>query len=138
MANEEVMAMLWLRDFLAADSVLSSSVTGVFMRSTPTTARTPVVKIDRQSASDLMVVGMYRVWNDLTFLVRGITNGPAWDDVLAIANQIDTVLHRAAGQNSTVAVQEVFREESFSDETIEGGDLYLHAGGFYRLRARAL
>jgi hypothetical protein len=31
-----------------------------------------------------------------------------------------------------------FREESITDEAIEGGDLFLHAGGIHRSRAHPL
>lgn len=87
-----------------------------------------------------MVVGLARVWNDLSYLVRGIDHWrgsgvPDWADVSAIADRVDALLHDHEGSDATVSVH-VFREESFTDETIEAGDLFLHAGGIYRVRAR--
>jgi hypothetical protein len=107
------------------------------LRSTRQDAPLPYVKIDRLEATDLMAIGLHRVWDDLTFLVRGITQGPDWTTVRVIGDRIDELLH---DQEDTTATLEVhsFREESFTDETIEGGDYYLHVGGIYRLRARAL
>lgn len=140
--NEEVAAQNYLKDLLDADTALSGMVEGVRLRTTEGTLRTPFVKIDRQDASDLMVVSLRRVWADLSFLIRGIvhwTSGgdPDWADVQAIADRLDTLLHGHEGTDGTVYVH-AFREESFTDETIESGDLYLHAGGIYRVRAQAV
>lgn len=115
---------------------------GVWLRSVPQSSLMPAVKIDRQDAEDHFGVGLYRVWANLSFLVRGITHWrgggqPDWTDVRAIGDRIDTLLHDHEGANAEVQVH-AFREESFTDETIEGGDLFLHVGGIYRVRAHAL
>jgi hypothetical protein len=138
--NEEAAAQEYVRALLEADATLTDMLGGgVWLRSVAQTARYPVVKIDRQDASDLMVVGLARVWADLAFLVRGIVHWtgsgqPDWTDVRAIADRIDALLHDHEGSNGEVQVH-AFREESFTDETLEP-DLYLHAGGISRVRAR--
>jgi hypothetical protein len=140
--NEEVAVQSFLVDYLSADTTLMGMLnSGIFLRSTPTSARDPFVKIDRQDASDLMAVGLIRVWNDLAFLVRGIAKwagggSPDWTDVGAIADRLDVLLHDHEGVNTVVRVHS-FREESYTDETVEGGDLFLHAGGIFRIRAQA-
>jgi hypothetical protein len=140
--NEEAGAQQYLLDLLEADAELSDMLGGgVWLRSVAQTARYPVVKIDRQDAADLMVVGLTRVWADLAFLVRGIVHWtgsgqPDWADVRAIADRIDALLHDHEGSNTEVEVHS-FREESWTDETLEP-DLYLHAGGIYRVRARGV
>ncbi len=141
--NEEAAAQQYLLDYLGADSTLTNLLqSGVWLRSVPQSARFPAVKIDRMDASDLHVIGLHRVWDDLSFLVRGIvhwTGGgqPDWTDARAIGDRLDTLLH---DHEETTAELEVhsFREESFTDETVEAGDLFLHVGGIYRLRARAV
>jgi len=138
--NEEAAAQDYLVTYLSADTTLMSMVDGIWLRSTAQTAAFPVVKIDRQDAEDLMVVGLARVWANLTFLVRGIvhwrgTGHPDWTDVRAIADRLDTLLHDYEGTDGALQLH-AFREESFTDETTEGGALYLHAGGIYRVRAR--
>lgn len=140
--NEEAAAQTYLKTYLSADATLMGLVNGVRLRSTEGRLRAPFVKIDRMDADDLMVVGLARVWADLSFLVRGIvhwTGGgdPDWTTVNAIGDRLDTLLHDHEGANAAVSVHS-FREETFTDETIEGGDLFLHCGGIYRLRARAL
>lgn len=140
--NEEAAAQQYLLDRLSADATLSSLVNGVWLRSVPESEAMPAVKIDRQDGVDLMVIGLARVWSDLTFLIRGIVHWrgggqPDWTDARAIGDRIDALLHDHEGQNTEVQVHS-FREEPFTDETIEGGDLFLHVGGIYRLRAHAL
>ena len=141
--NEEAAAQQYLLDLLEADSTLTGMLgSGVWLRSVPQSARFPAVKIDRMDADDLMVVGLHRVWANLSFLVRGVVHWtgsgqPNWDDARAIGDRIDGLLHDHEGQNTEVAVHS-FREESYTDETIESGDLFLHVGGIYRVRARAL
>jgi hypothetical protein len=141
--NEEAAAQQYLLDLLAADVTLTGLATGgVWLRSLPQRARMPAVKIDRQDADDLMVVGLNRVWSDMSFLVRGISHwrgsgAPSWAEARAIGDRIDALLHDHEGSNSEVAVHS-FREEPFTDETLEAGDLFLHVGGVYRVRAQAV
>jgi len=140
--NEEAAVADYLVDYLTADSTLMAMINGVWLRSSPADVATPLVKIDRQDASDLMVVNLYRVWADLTFLVRAASENvergqPDWTDVRAIADRIDTLLHKHEATTSTLQMHS-FREESYTDESIEGGKLFLHAGGIYRVRAHAL
>lgn len=140
--NEEAAAQQYLHDRLDADAALSGMVNGVWLRSMPQTAPLPAIKIDRQDGTDLMVVGLARVWSDMSFLVRGVVHWrgggqPDWTDVRAIGDRIDALLHGHEGQDTVVAVHS-FREEPFTDETVEGGDLFLHCGGIFRVRARAV
>lgn len=139
---EEAAAQTYIRNRLTADATLMGLVNDVAWRSTWGTLKAPFVKIDRQDSSDLMVVGLARVWADMSFLVRGIDHWrgkgvPDWATATAIGNRIDTLLHGHEGADATVSVHS-FREESFTDETVEAGDLFLHVGGIYRVRARAL
>lgn len=134
--NEEVAAALWLEDYLEADTTLYGLVNAIKYRDVSTRVQAPFVIIDRQDASDLMVVGLYRVWADLTFLVRGVTHGPDWDEVQTIADRIDALLHDHEEVSGTLHYHS-FREESFTDSTIEDNELFVHAGGIYRVRTSA-
>lgn len=139
--NEEIAAQNYLMELLEADDELSGMIGGVAWRTSWSQLKSPFVKMDRQDASDLMVVGLDRVWVDLTFLVRGVehwrgSGQPDWGTVREISDRIDELLHDHEGTDGTVSVH-VFREETYTDETVEGGDLWLHAGGIYRVRAQA-
>lgn len=141
--NEEAAAQQYLLTYLGADTTLTGLLgSGVWLRSVPQSARFPAVKIDRQDANDLHVVGLHRVWADLSFLIRGVVHWtgsgqPDWTDVRAIGDRLDTLLHKHEATTAELQVL-AFREESWTDETIEAGDLFLHVGGIYRLRARAV
>lgn len=140
--NEEVAAQSYLVDYLTADTTLMSLVNDVWIRTRPANAALPAIKIDRQDSNDLYVVNLSRVWADLTFLVRGIIQSRSsdprdeWTEAQAIGDRIDALLHDH--EDSTPVLQiHSFREEPFTDETIEDG-LFLHCGGIYRLRAHAV
>jgi hypothetical protein len=140
--NEASAASQYLIDYLSADSELSQLVSGVWRKSVPINEPFPVIKIDRLDGDDLMVVGLHRVWADMTFLVRGIahwegSDQPDYTDVRAIGNRIDALLHDHEATNAEVEVHS-FRQEPFDDETMESGDLFLHDGGIYTVRARAV
>lgn len=139
--NEAAAAGQYLVDYLSADTTLQALVNGVWRKSVPQSQPFPVVKIDRLDGDDLMVVGLNRVWADMTFLIRGIVHWqaggqPDWTDVRAIGDQIDALLHGHEGTGAGVSVHS-FREEAWDDETVEGGDLFLHCGGTFRVRAQA-
>lgn len=140
--NEATAAGTYLVNTLEADTTLAALVSGVWRKSVPQSERFPVVKIDRLDSDDLYPVGLYRVWADLTFLVRGVVHWrgggqPDWTEAQAIGDRIDAVLHDHEGADTVVSVHS-FREEAFDDETIESGDLFLHCGGVYRVRAQAV
>ena len=140
--NEEAAAQDYLLDYLQADDTLMSMVSGVYLRSVPEKAPDPLVKVDVLDREDLMVVNLYRVWVDLTVLVRAVIQSrdygvEDWSEVRLIADRIDELLHKHEASTSEIEVHS-FREESFTDETIEDSKLFLHAGGTYRLRAHAL
>jgi hypothetical protein len=142
--NEEAAALDYLVTYLSSDTTLMSVANGVWTRSVPKSAPSPNVKIDVMERSDVEAIGLIRVWDDLLFLVRatvknptGLFEPPDWTDARTLGNRIDVLLH--AHEEVTAELQVVsFREESYTDETIEGGDLFLHCGGLYRLRAHAV
>lgn len=137
--NEEVAAQLAVQDYLEADTELMGMLNGgIFLRSVPTSAATPIVKIDRLDAEDLMVINGHRVWTRVTYNIRGISTGPDWTDVQAIADRLDTILHRQVYLDPTVGLIDIIRTEPFTDETTETGNYYIHAGGIYEFKAQAV
>lgn len=141
--NEEVAAQTWLRSYLEADATLASLVNGVWVHSVPKAQPLPVVKIDRQDSTDLYTVGLYRVWDDLLYLVRGAVHWTGsgqqdWSEVQAIADRIDVLLHKHTDSTSAIQVS-CYREQSYIDaQPVADGSLILYCGGQYRLRAHAL
>ena len=141
--NEEIACQTWLQGYLAADSTLSSLASGVWVHSVPVRELFPVVKIDRQDSSDLYTVNLFRVWDDLLYLIRGADHWTGsgqqdWTDVKAIADRLDVLLHKHSETTSTIQV-DCFREQSYVDEQpLSGGGSRLYCGGMYRIRCHAL
>src|SRR6266496_3411513 len=141
--NEEVATQTWLQSYLAADATLGALITGVWVHSVPRSQALPVVKIDRQSASDIYTVNLYRALSDLLYLVRGIDHWKGsgqqdWSTAQAIGNRLDVLLHKHSEATASIQV-DIFREESFVDEqTSSDGTTFLHCGGMYRIRTHAL
>ena len=64
------------------------------------------MKVDRLGSSDLMVIGLHRVWDDLTFLVRAVhhwegSGAPDWATVNDLAHRVDALLHDHEGRTAT-------------------------------------
>jgi hypothetical protein len=141
--NEEAAAQAYLIDYLGSDSTLSDlGVNSVWLSSVPQSESLPVVKIDRQESGDVMAVGLHRVLNSLAFLIRGIVHWTGsgaidYSEVNAIGDRLDALLHDHEASTSTLQVA-IYREESWTSETIEGGDTFLHCGGIFRVQAHAL
>jgi hypothetical protein len=140
--NEEALAQDYLVALLEADAELMSTANAVTLSVRWARLPSPFVKVDRLSSSDLMVIGLHRVWDDLTFLVRAVhhwegSGAPDWTTVNDLAHRVDALLHGHEGQTADVEVHS-FREESFTDALVENGELWLHSGGIYRVRCRSL
>src|SRR6266566_5997604 len=141
--NEEIACQTWLQSYLASDVTLSSLASGVWVHSVPVRELFPVVKIDRQDSADLYTVGLYRVWDDLLYLIRGADHWTGsgqqdWTDVKAIADRLDVLLHKHSESTGTIQV-DCFREQSYVDEQpLSGGGSRLYCGGMYRIRCHAL
>lgn len=141
--NEEVTTQMWLRDYLAADATLMSYISDVWYSSMPESAPMPVVKIDRQEASDLYTVNLYRAWASLLFLVRGIVHWKGsgqqdWTTAKQIADRLDVLLHKHTETTSNGLEVSCWREESYVDEQpLADGTLAMYCGGMYRITAHA-
>jgi hypothetical protein len=140
--NEEAAVQSYLIDYLGTDSTLGGLVNSVWLSSVPEREPLPVVKIDRQEASDVNAVGLYRVWDSLLFLIRGIVHWQGsgavdYSEVSAISDRLDALLHAHEASTATLQVA-IYREESWTSETIEGGDTFLHSGGMFRVLAHAI
>jgi hypothetical protein len=140
--NEEALAQDYLVALLEADAELMATANAVTLSVRWARLPSPFVKVDRLSSSDLMVIGLHRIWDDLTFLVRAVhhwegSGAPDWSTVNDLAHRVDALLHDHEGQTADLEIHS-FREESFTDALVENGELWLHSGGIYRVRCRSL
>lgn len=126
----------WIAAQLLADADIAASVDTVTSRVFSTRQRLPVIKLDLQEASDLMVVNGNRVWTDQTYLVRAYTSGIDTTETKTLAARIDAVLHKASGTSSTLRIEDCVRIEPFVDTEVAGDKTYQVAGGFFRLHVQ--
>lgn len=144
-ATEEDALTDWLIGYLEADTTLTAMLNGDGHGNTVApegkwgTAASPFIRIDRLDANDLWVINLHRVWVDTLWHVRGVlhwrgSGRPDRLEINAIGARIDTLLHDHEATTATHHIHS-FREEPTPEPAVTiGGDLWLQAGGLYRLR----
>jgi hypothetical protein len=135
----------WLVDYLSADSALMAMLNGEIAPEVVWDSNaSPFVRVDRLDGSDVMVIGGHRVWADCTYHIRGVyhwrgSGRPDRTDVNAIGARLDTLLHFHEALTSAYQIHGFREEPEPTPVVLEGnGELWLQAGGVYRLRATAL
>lgn len=144
-AVEEDALTSWLVDYLEADATLMGMCNGsVSPEVVWDSNASPFVRVDRLDGEDLMVVGLFRVWTDTTYHVRGVqhwrgSGRPDRTDVNAIGARLDALLHKHEATTATHMIHS-FREEPepVPAVTEATGELWLQSGGIYRLRVQTL
>lgn len=131
----------WINETLRADAPLmgyaNNNVWADVIPQTDPPKQPPYVLFQLQAATDLGVVGGIRVWSNMLYLVRGITEtGGLTGTPLALANRIDALLHNAAGSNVNGVIFSSVREQPFKLAEIVDGRTFRHLGGMYRIFAR--
>lgn len=103
----------------------------------------PLVRIDRLDGQDLNAVGLYRVWVDTTYHIRGAehwrgSGRPDRTDIDAVGARLDALLHKHEAVSGAYQFH-IFREEPTPSPAVvePGGELWLQSGGVYRIRANA-
>ena len=142
---EEDALTSWLVDYLEADTTLMGMCNGsVAPEVIWDSNASPFVRVDRLSGEDLYVIGLTRVWTDTTYHIRGVQHWrgggrPDRTDVNAIGARLDVLLHKITATTSTHQIHS-FREEAEPVPSITeaNGELWLQAGGIYRMRVQAL
>jgi hypothetical protein len=144
-AVEEDALTDWLIDYLEADTTLMSYCNGLVSPDVVwETNVSPFVRVDRLDGTDVMVIGLHRVWADTTYHIRGVyhwrgSGRPDRTDVNAIGARLDTLLHNHEVLTGTWQIHS-FREEAEPTPSVfePNGELWLQSGGVYRLRISAL
>lgn len=132
-------AEAWLYATLSADEELQALVGDRFTGTlSAVTLAPPYVHFLQQSTLDIIGVGGIRISTDNLYVVKGVSQGNSWDDVLPIAQRIDYLIHRPnsvmlQGGGSLTCI----RERSFQAAEVDGSIAYRHLGGVYRIRASA-
>lgn len=143
--SEPLAADQFITTALKADSALAALIGGATPRvyadmapqGTPATPL-PYVLLQMQAATDLMVVGSFRVWTNMLYLCRGLAETNSWGGNLeTIASRITAVLHAASGTNVSGVVYSCTREQPFRLVETVDGRVIRHSGGIFRIYAKA-
>jgi len=135
----------WIVDYLSSDSTLMGMLNGEIAPEVVWDSNaSPFVRVDRLDGHDLMVIGLHRVWADTTYHIRGVfhwrgSGRPDRTDVNAIGARLDALLHDHEATTATHQIHS-FREEPTPTPAVTeaNGELWLQAGGVYRMRVSAL
>lgn len=131
---EPVYADQWLYSKLTTDATLASLLSGrVYSYMAPLGAAFPCIIYAYQGGADTAVVGGYRIFNSGQYQVKAVGQGESMAALAAIANRLDTVLHRAAGTVTGGAILACVRERPLSYAEFTNGLRYNHLGGIYRI-----
>jgi hypothetical protein len=133
---ETYQAETWLYATLAASPALAGG--RVYQGVAPQGAVFPYVVYQFQGGADLDTTSVARVWADLVYLVKAVTNASSFAAIQSVADAIDSRLHGARGTTATAAIDACVREQPFQLTETDEGVNYRHLGGVYRLKVRAL
>ena len=126
----------WLYQTLTADPTIAAGIgTRFFNGVAPASTQYPFCVAQLLSGgNDLMVLGGYRVWADMLWLVKFITKGSSTGPLEPLADRADQVLHAASGSVTNGVIWECIRERPFELPTVENGVNYVQIGGEYRIK----
>jgi len=126
---------VWLKARLAADAELSGLVNGrIYDSEMPPDTAYPAVIFELYQPDETQNANRQVIFARPQFVVKGIAAASNWDTVYAIAERIQAVLHKAAGDG--VYVIGCCRETPFAYAESDGTKRYRHAGGVYRIYVR--
>lgn len=130
---------VWLKAKLEAAPGLDvpDDISGAFQGVVPANRSLPAVRFHAQSpGSDVTVINGVRVWADPLYLVAAVVEGSPVP-LLPLADAIDSALHRASGETSTIRVLSCVREAPYQLTEVSDGRTFRHAGGMYRIKTQA-
>jgi hypothetical protein len=134
--SESTVTDAWLYTTLTEDGTLAALVGDrVYADLAPGDAAHPLVVFALQSSVDLLAVGAVRVWAEQVYQVQAIGEGSAYAALAAVADQVDTLLHRASGTVTAGTVWSCVREGELRYTETDRGVTYHHLGALWRIMA---
>jgi len=126
----------WLTQRLGGDATLAALAPGgVHAEINVAEAAFPYVVFELQKPEDVLTLNARRVMTQAVYLVRAIGRDCGAADLQAAADRIDALLgwYRAEGLLTGGGVRGCYREAPFKLIELEGGVVYPHLGGLYRI-----
>lgn len=144
--NESVRVDAWIKQTLTADTGAGglfdpatavgqgARVSGVWSEKIPPAELLPAIRMSDLSPSDVNSVNGYRILVVGVFLVAVVGRTDDWGDLVAAADRLDTLLHRATGSFDGVTIESCVRQSPFRLPEDDGDVHYRHLGGTYRVQ----
>lgn len=126
----------WVYTTLHGDATLMALISDVFSGGAgPEGATFPFATFQNMSGMDLAVVGAFRIWTDLVYLVKVVGHTADFQSLKTAVARIDVLLHRSSGTTADGTIWACVREQTIRLPEVVKGDQYRHSGGLYRLYA---
>lgn len=137
---EALTANAWLHAVLSGDAALQGLVGGrIYEQPAPEEAAYPMIVFQNQVLEDRNSLHGFRMYSIGVWLVRAVGECTSYDPLRAIANRIDAVLHKGAGEVPGMGrVLSCTREGPYALPEQDGDRQYRHLGGLYRIEVEDL
>lgn len=125
----------WLVATIEGDATIMQDISGAYFGLIPPDVTLPAVRFHVQAPHDVRGVGTpaQRIMTRLDWLIAVVTEGRKLDQLVPIADRLDTLLDNKNGETATLRVLSCVRLEPFSMAEEEDTPVgYRHAGGLYR------
>jgi len=139
--NEEVHTAEWIVSRLESDTgagglfdpAAALKPTGVYYQLIQEGRELPAIRFHIQDSRDIRIIGSERILVRLDWYVLLVNEGLEVAPLLPLVDRLDTRLHKASGETSTLRVEACLRINPFSIiEPDDSGVQYRHVGGVYR------
>ena len=132
----------WIYQTLAADETLTALLAsapsggpGIYDTDAEEGAPYPYVVFNLHDPNSVKGMGARRVWLDGLWIVRGVDECESFEELEAIADRIDALLHLQSG-TVEAGRAEAFQEDPFELAYAGGGRKFRELGGAYRVYAQ--
>ena len=135
-----MIAAEFINSILSNDETLAGIVgTCIYNTIADIKAGSPYIIFNVQApGKDTVVLGGFRLASNPVFQVKAVGKDVVFEDLNAIANQIDILLHNAAGTTSDGRVFSIIRDAPIQYvEPAKDGGYFYHLGGLYKVVVQA-
>ena len=137
--NELPTVEQWIFETLTHDPTITSLVGNrVFVDHAPKTAEYPFIKFESLWANDVRGIGAIRIMTKPMYLIRAIDHNTSLLALKQVADRIDILFHANLGGDVSLGVMASERINPFTLTEEDGGEVFKHLGGQYRIYAKGV
>lgn len=139
MANESIRIAQWIFETVNGSSAVTSVVGAGNIHELPAPQGTsyPFVGFSQLSSVDVVEQAHFRIMVNELWNIRVIDESRSYtDEMITVADALDSLFHRADGTADGATIFSSTREEPFRLPEDKDGKEYRHLGGVYRIYAQ--